>query len=483
MLTLAFACAAPLLSVAHVLLSASQDNCYHLAHDHAISQVAHLRGSGGLELDHELLDVIGGEVLKVDAMFKHRYDTSTYALYIGCGGCSPFDPLLVSPVARSAANSYGDALIEPFTQTPMRSGLPEKHLRNFDSRKLASCTSKHVTIRVVDYHNRTDADHCDLIWAAVIASPKESFTMVEFVSFPIFILQNHALWNEAGWTVYVLMLLSLLAVSRAFGAKVRSYHKADDPGGNLQDTAKQPLLHNDGRCDGGNDEDPIGSWPYVRILAVLLFPPAVLVLVRSSAHRALCAKSGCAGLASSNRFHEPPWIARVQLLMLALVFFLGAWAELILHSWIAHAATGEHSARLFVDLLTVWAFAAIANGIPSFLTWAIFEYSVVCQGSGQWYNNYYFGVLELFFGYLWLFNIGAGFFFGPIFIVLDATVRLYENAPSSFLNSTVTVAVATPRLAPVVRLTYRHMFTNYRRGSVRPFVRSTSVAPDPRFLY
>jgi len=415
---LAFACAAPLFLVAHVPLSSSQDNCFHLAHDHSISQVAHLRGSGGLELDKTSLDVAGGEALKVDAMFKHRYDPSTYALYIGCGGCGPFDPLLGSPVARSAAKPYGDALIEPFTQTPMRSGLPAKHLREFDTIKLASCESKHFTIRVRDYHNRTDANQGDLLWAAVIASPKESFTMAEWVSFPVFILENHASWNEAGWTVYVLMLLSWLVVSYAFGSKARWYGAGDS------------MLRKSDEDD--YDERPFGTWPFVRILTLLLFPPAVLVLVQRSARRALRRKDEDAGLGACNRYREPPLVARVQLLTLALVFFLGAWAELILHSWIAHAATGEHSLRLFFDLVTVWMFAAISNGIPALVTWAIYEYSVVRQGSGRWYNDYWFWMLEFFLGWVWLNNLGAGFFFGPIFILLDAVVRLWEFAPYSF---------------------------------------------------
>lgn len=411
---------------AHVPLSSSKDNCYHLAHDHSISQVAYLRGSGGLELDTKDLDVTGSGVLKIDAMFKHRYDTSTYALFVGCGGgCGPFDPLLGSPVARSAAKPYGDALIEPFTQTPMRSGLPAKHLREFDTSKLASCESKHFMIRVRDYHNRTDASHGDLLWAAVIASPKESFTMAEWVSFPVYVLQNHAFWNEAGWTVYVLMLLSLLVVSYAFGAKLRWYGAFDQ---------SLPRWDED---EHDYDESTFGTWQFVRILTLLLFPPAVLVLVQRSAQRALRRKDPCAGLGAWNRYHEPPLVARVQLLRLALVFFLGAWAELILHSWIAHAATGEHSLSLFSDLLTVWAFAAIANGIPALVTWAIFEYSVVRQGSGRWYNDYFFGVLEFFLAWVWLNNLGAGFFFGPIFILLDATVRLVEMAPYSFRRTAV----------------------------------------------
>jgi hypothetical protein len=427
---LAFVCAAPLLPVAHVPLSSSQDNCFHLAHDHAISQVAHLRGSGGLELDKASLDWAGGEILKVDAMFKHRYDTSTYALYIGCGGCSPFDPLLVSPAARRATKPYDDALIEPFTQTPMRSGLPAKPLREFDTGRLASCSSKHMTIRVVDYHNRTDANHGDLLWAAVIASPKESFTMAEWISFPVYVLENHAFWNEAGWTVYVLMLFSMIAVSYAFGAKVRWYGVDATP---LPD-----------HYDGDDGQFPFGHWPFVRILTLLFFPPTVLLLVRRSAHGALRRQDREAGLGACNRFHEPPLVARVQLLGLALAFFLGAWAELILHSWIAHAATGEHSLSLFSDLLTVWAFAAIANGIPSLVTWAIFEYSVVRQGYGRWYNDYFFGVLEFFLAWVWLNNLGAGFFFGPIFILLDATVRLFEMAPYSFHWKVVPAAVIVP---------------------------------------
>ena len=62
-------------------------NCVRPPHHHSISQVIYLKGSGGLELHLDSLtspiDIAGGEILDVDAVFKDEVDQSTYSLYIG----------------------------------------------------------------------------------------------------------------------------------------------------------------------------------------------------------------------------------------------------------------------------------------------------------------------------------------------------------------------------------------------------------------
>ena len=60
-------------------------NCCHPPHDPTTSQVAYLKGSGGVEYDlHEL----NGEPLEFDVVFKKAYNTSFYSIYAGCGGCA-----------------------------------------------------------------------------------------------------------------------------------------------------------------------------------------------------------------------------------------------------------------------------------------------------------------------------------------------------------------------------------------------------------
>jgi hypothetical protein len=94
------------------------DGCFSPPHHHTTSQVIYLKGSGGAEIHLESLtkpfDIIGGEIIDVDAVFKEEYDQSTYSLYIGCGGCVwSVDPVVVPPIAL---DGYEHGEVEPFTQ-------------------------------------------------------------------------------------------------------------------------------------------------------------------------------------------------------------------------------------------------------------------------------------------------------------------------------------------------------------------------------
>ena len=74
-------------AVAHVpTYSGCSSRCCQPPHHHTTSQVVYQRGSGGLELHLDSLDILGHEILDVDVVFKYAYDETTYALYIGCGG-------------------------------------------------------------------------------------------------------------------------------------------------------------------------------------------------------------------------------------------------------------------------------------------------------------------------------------------------------------------------------------------------------------
>lgn len=91
-------------------------------------------------------------------------------------------------------------------QTRYRSPIP-KNDRTFDSRLLNStaCSEKHFTIRLKDYGNRTDGR--PIVWGAVIGLAEE-FSVLEFIEFPLYILRNHGhAWNEMSWTVWLVFFV------------------------------------------------------------------------------------------------------------------------------------------------------------------------------------------------------------------------------------------------------------------------------------
>ena len=223
-----------LLAVSHVpTYDGCISGCCTPPHHHSTSQVIYVRGSGGLEVHLDSLtkpfDILGGEILDVDAVFKHEYDPSTYDLFMGCGGCvSDVDAFVTDPIRPI---TYEPGVVESFTQHSYRSVF-KKESRKFNASKLLECDQGHFTIRVRDFGNRTDG--APLIWGAVIGLA-ESFTFAELVSFPIFVLKNHGdSWNELGWTVYVTGLFTWLGwwlgrwlAMRLFGMKLLSPFDAE----------------------------------------------------------------------------------------------------------------------------------------------------------------------------------------------------------------------------------------------------------------
>lgn len=169
-----------------------------------------MRGSGGYEVHidgpRSPFNTVDGQILDFDATFKHRYDTSTFQLYVGCGGCMPGDTL---DHATRIDVRWQDGHLEPFTQTAYYSALP-KHNRTFDASALSAlrCPEAHFTLRLVDFDNRTDRS--PIVWAAVLGLG-ESFTPEELLSFPIYVLNNHgSAWNELIWVFWLLFLLAVV---------------------------------------------------------------------------------------------------------------------------------------------------------------------------------------------------------------------------------------------------------------------------------
>ena len=194
-------------SYAHVpTYGVGSDGCFTPPHHHDISQVIYLKGSGGLEIhidsQTQPFDIAGGEILDVDAVFKYEYDQTTYDLFIGCGGCvATVDPL-VAP--RQALAGYQHGELEPFTQSAYRSVFAKAD-RKYNSSLLGGCTENHFSIQVRDYHNRTEPGHETLVWGAVIGLG-ETFTPLELVSFPLYVLRNHgSTWNDLEWTWWVIL--------------------------------------------------------------------------------------------------------------------------------------------------------------------------------------------------------------------------------------------------------------------------------------
>ena len=197
-------------AVAHVpTYSGCSSRCCQPPHHHSISQVIYSEGTSGLEIHFSSLtepfDILGGEIIDIDVVFKFEYNPSTYNLYIGCGGCVPFvDPVVIDPLEVAG---YEPGVVEPFTGTAYKSIFP-KEKRKFNTSKLKDCDQGHFTIRIIDLHNRTNDE--PLIWGAVVGLG-ETFTFTELLSFPIYVLRNHgSTWNDLGWTIYVVIPFSFL---------------------------------------------------------------------------------------------------------------------------------------------------------------------------------------------------------------------------------------------------------------------------------
>lgn len=199
------------------------DNCFTPTHAHTVSQVVYLKGTGGLQIHIEShskpFDISRGEMLDINAVFKHEYDQTTYDLFVGCGTCaSGADPLTKWPAMtpnQVALSGYGPGEVEPFTQTAHRSVFPPEQ-RQYNSSLLGDCShagpDQYFSIQVRDHNNRTGEGHATLVWGAVIGI-REAFTAEELISFPLYVLRNHGdTWNGLGWTWWVVLPGTLLGI-------------------------------------------------------------------------------------------------------------------------------------------------------------------------------------------------------------------------------------------------------------------------------
>ena len=183
-------------------------NCCHPPHAPTTSQVAYLKGSGGVEFDAVDLKE---DYLDFNFVFKKAYDVSTFSMYAGCGGCASempfhFDEPLSLPLAQP--KTYHSPKFEPFTQHAYYELLPKGE----DARQLnlttvlGNCSSHHMSLRIIVHANATE----EIVWGAVVGCEGlecEIFTPLELLSFPIYVIRSHAGWNDAAWTLPLIAVL------------------------------------------------------------------------------------------------------------------------------------------------------------------------------------------------------------------------------------------------------------------------------------
>lgn len=152
-----------------------------------------------MQSDTHPFDTIDGEIIDVDIVFKDRVDPSSFSAYIGCGTCGNSSAPALSPTMDNPMD------VEPFTQTAYTSILSTQD-RKFEATALRGCDS--FTIHIVQH-----TTGAPIVWSAVVGL-QESFTSIELLSFPIFILRNHgSAWNDLGFTIWVSIVAALLVIN------------------------------------------------------------------------------------------------------------------------------------------------------------------------------------------------------------------------------------------------------------------------------
>lgn len=332
----------------------------------------YIKGSGGLEVHVETdtlpFDTINNEQIDFDAVFREEYDTSTYSLHIGCGGCVASADPIVEPAFPLGA--YEPREVEPFTQTAYSSIIPKAH-RKFNSSLLshANCDQKHFTVRLVDHMNRTNPN--PVVWGAVIGLG-ETFTFIELLEFPLYVVNNHGpTWNDAVWTVPlsfiflapILMYLTRMAL-KAGGVKVLEIDMTTG-------------------IENGK------------------------VFVRTNAY------------------------ARELLYELAIIGFAGTMIEEFIHLAFIAQPGAPLAWGFWVGLFVVIGFSNGFPIYQVTTAWAAMKWKPTdetscpsvywrCSAAALW------APLEILFGFGYLFFFGAGFYLGPAAIMLAGLVRLSE---------------------------------------------------------
>ena len=341
------------------------DNCFTPPEPHTTSQAIYLKGSGGLEIHYN--ETTGAPFdfdtkIDFDVVFKEKYPQDSYAVYVGCGGCVwPLDP--VTNRIPAVLDNYQPKSVEPFTQTAYYSVFKEGENRKFDTNMLRAqhCNTSHFSVRLVDFHNRSNPDHEPLIWSAVVGKA-EVFTLTQWISFPTFILRNHGdAWNQLGWT-YAIVLPTVLLL---FWSTRWLIERARGQG-----------------------------------FALNVFHPDMVLLPRA-------------------------WCSE-----LAIVAFFAAGVEEFVH--LTYALAGA-PVSWFGGAFGYLGVIFFANGLPILVQFWIWRTTIHAKNEelrnenemSRWAKPL-FWPFQLALGVGWLFFLGAGFYVGPAFVLIDALLRGVE---------------------------------------------------------
>lgn len=188
-------------------------NCCHFPHGVTTSQVAYLKGSGGIQYD--IHDLEGEAHVDFDVVFKEPYDTSTFSVFAGCGGCHserPFHWEEPSSLPIDLPETYYNPKLEAFTQHSyyeLLTRIPDDgtdRSPRFNTSGLSNCSDKHFSVRVVLRDNATQG----MVYGVVVGCQGlecERFTALEMLSFPIYVMRTHGpAWNDASWTLVLIAL-------------------------------------------------------------------------------------------------------------------------------------------------------------------------------------------------------------------------------------------------------------------------------------
>ena len=193
---------------AHVptYLANDDDLCAVPPHGPKTSQVIYLSAGPGTSSGLEYhcpdaatcpIDFRGGQIVDFDAVFKERYDVSTFAVYVGCTGCTATDPINVTPTPVR----YGDGTVEPFTTTRYYPLAGVDKTYNGSLLDPSVCADRHFGVRLVAHPNATT-----IVWGAVVGRD-ESFTFAELLNYPVYVLWNHgAQWTGLGYTLLIVAI-------------------------------------------------------------------------------------------------------------------------------------------------------------------------------------------------------------------------------------------------------------------------------------
>ena len=178
--------------------NAEEGKCVSLT-DHETSQAVYVKARPGTTSGLEVADPPTTGFIDFDAVFRERYDSSTFALYVGCMSCDADDPVTAAPIPVL----YSAAKLEPFAQTRYYglNGVDKKYPAA-DLTASACAGTRSFGVRLESYANASV-----IYWSAVVGL-EERFTAEQLLLFPSNILSSHGSeWTQLGWTLPVIAVL------------------------------------------------------------------------------------------------------------------------------------------------------------------------------------------------------------------------------------------------------------------------------------